>query len=399
MAEALDARPGAQSWASRPRASRRLSTFLRGLNLGVRGLVAKELRARSRGWRPALLLTAYLGILALAVTGFLALVNRVGGTMPPNVGAQLFSTLMLVVVLLLAFITPSLTAGAVSGERERRTLDLLLVTRSSTLGLAAGKLAGSLVYVLFLLAASLPAFALVYLFGGVPPRYLVLALVVAITTAITHASIGLLLSSVFKRTALATALTYFVVIVLVFGISLASMVASIAAASQSPSAPPFATGTLSGRGTVVPMSSLQGSTIVYGNPPPGFVSASPLTALAFVMPSDSTSAGYYNGYSPYYVGVPLIGTMLRAGLGAGVSYAAPLRSGLGTHVTYVVGSDPTAGQVEIVETWAPWVSYLAIGALMTLVCLLGAALAMAPIKPWQAWRLRRRRRLPAEATP
>src|SRR6185295_9683946 len=115
---------------------------------------------------------SYLLLLSGGVLGFLYLVRLGMGVIPPTLGSQLFSSLALGAVLLLAFITPALTAGAVSGERERRTLDLLLVTRASPLGLVLGKLAGSLLYVLFLLLAALPAFALVYLYGGVPPRYL-----------------------------------------------------------------------------------------------------------------------------------------------------------------------------------------------------------------------------------
>ena len=38
-----------------------LAEFATGLRLGLRGLVEKELRTRSRGWRPMWLLTGYLG--------------------------------------------------------------------------------------------------------------------------------------------------------------------------------------------------------------------------------------------------------------------------------------------------------------------------------------------------
>src|SRR5207253_1460100 len=125
-----------------------------------------------------------------------------------NLGQLLFGALAAGSVLLVAFIAPALTAGALSGERERRTLDLLLVTRASPLGLAAGKLAGAMLWVIYLLMASLPALGIVYLFGGVPLMTVVASLVVTIATALGYSALGLLLSAVFRRTVVATVLAF-----------------------------------------------------------------------------------------------------------------------------------------------------------------------------------------------
>ncbi len=184
-----------------------------GLALGVRGIVGKEVRSRSRGWRPMLLLTFYLVVLALAVVTVLGVAVAQTGTISPNLGQLLFGALAAGSVLLVAFIAPALTAGALSGERERRTLDLLLVTRASPLGLAAGKLAGAMLWVIYLLVASLPALGIVYLFGGVPLMTVVAALVVTIATALGYSALGLLLSAVFRRTVVATVLAYGAVMV------------------------------------------------------------------------------------------------------------------------------------------------------------------------------------------
>src|SRR5512133_3836877 len=242
-----------------------------GLLLGLRSLVGKEMRSRSRGWRPVLILTGYLGLLTISVAGFLGLVGKVGGVISPTIGTQLFSALAMGSVLLLAFITPALTVGAVSGERERRTLDLLLVTRSSPLGLAAGKLAGSLLYVVYLLAASLPAFALVYLFGGVPALYLGMVLAVAVMTALAHASLGLFLSALLRRTIVASVVAYLLVLFMVFGLPFVSAVAMVSQQAR--------------------MGVQQ-----FGGPPPAFMYASPRTSLTSVLPGGSPA-----------MGVPLVG--------------------------------------------------------------------------------------------
>jgi ABC-type transport system involved in multi-copper enzyme maturation permease subunit len=332
-----------QSWAS----------FWLGLSLGLRGLLGKELRARSRGWRPAMLLTCYLVGLAAAVVGFLYLAGQAIGVISPTIGTQLFSALAVGAILLLAFITPALTAGAISGERERRTLDLLLVTRASPLGLVLGKLAGSLLYVLFLLAAALPAFALVYLYGGVPPRYLAMVMLVAAVTAIGHAALGLLLSALFKRTLIALVLSYVVVLTLVVGLPFAAVVLGIARqiSPATRSGPP-------GFGA-----------------PPAFLYASPLLSLGSVLPGGSTEAD-------------LIGAAMQSVLYRGAG-PQPAEQSI-TRRVYVVGFDPTTGRPLTATGWAPWVFHLALDGAFAAVGVLVAAIALMPVKPWQAWRVRRR---------
>lgn len=324
-----------------------------GLMLGLRGLVAKELRSRSRGWRPMWLLTGYLGALTLGVAGFLALVARAGGTIPPTMGTQLFSSLALGAVLLLAFITPALTVGAISGERERRTLELLLVTRASALGLVGGKLLGSLIYILFLLAASLPAFSLVYLFGGVPPRYLAMVLAVAAVTAVAHAALGLLLSALLRRTIVASVVAYLLVLAVVLGLPFVSAATSVASQMYR-SAPPQSVG-----------------------PPPVYLYASPMVSLASVMPAGPPGSG-----------MSLIGDLVRVFVGGGREGFTVQQPGIPvTHSVHVVAMDPVTGQPKLVVTWAPWVYHFIFSGVLTLLCLFGAALALAPVKPWRRWRL------------
>ena len=341
-----------------------------GLALGVRGLVAKEMRSRSRGWRPMWLLTFYLAALTVVVAGFPALLGGIGGTISPTMGTQIFAVLAIGSVLLLAFITPALTVGAVSGERERRTLDLLLITRTSALGLVSGKLLGSLVYVLYLLVASLPAFALVYLFGGVPLFHLGMVLAVAAVTAVTHAALGLLLSALLRRTSLASVVAYLLVLFLVFGLPFVAVASSVA-------------------NPAVPMAKVPTDTS-QANLPPVYLYASPLVSVASVLPLPG---------GPY--GIPLIGSLLAVGSVARYSssyayssyaYSSAITSqsvGMMQTIIYT-GSNPLTGEPQTLTTWAPWVYHFAFSAVLAILCLLGAALATAPIKPWQAWRIRRR---------
>lgn len=332
-----------------------------GLVLGLRGLLGKELRSRSRGWRPMLLLTGYLSLLTVAVAGFLGVIGRIGGVISPVIGTQLFSTLAVAAVLLLAFITPALTVGAVSGERERRTLDLLLVTRASPLGLVGGKLAGSLFYVLFLMLATLPAFALVYLFGGVPAIYLGMVLAVAAVTALAHASLGLFLSALLRRTIVASIVAYLLVLFAVFGIPFVSTVSTTVAMQQQAS-----------RGGPQ-----------FPGPPPAYTYVSPLSSLPSVLPSASPSAG---GSVFGLMG------MLLLGIG-GYGYSGAMQGVQSSNLTqavYVVSVDQATGQPQTVTKLAPWVYNFAFSAVFSFLCIALTALLLAPVKPWRAWRFRRR---------
>ena len=356
----------------------RNAEFRRGLALGLGGLVAKELRSRSRGWRPMLVLTGYLAALTVGVAGFLAVMGQASGVVFPNIGTVLFLVLAIGCVLLLAFITPALTVGAISGERERRTLDLLLVTRASAVGVVAGKLAGSLLYILFLLAASLPAFALVYLFGGIPPRYLALVLVVAASTALAHAALGLLLSALLRRTLVASLAAYFLVLGLVLGIPFIATVVGITQQVQGYAgrvvmAGPAGPGVAADAGAARPTRALL--------PPSAHLFVSPLFVLTSVLPGEAL------GFGVPFFGYPF-SMMFPAGGGP------PPDAGLALSLfdrAYVVGFDPATGQPEIVVAWAPWVYQLAWTLALTAVSLLWSALALAPVKPWRAWRARRRR--------
>ena len=81
------------------------------------------------------------------------------------------------------------SAIAVSTEKDRRTLELLLVSRLTDTQLVFGKLAGSLARVILLLLSAVPMFALAGLFGGVTPQQLARVFVVTGAAALASGSI------------------------------------------------------------------------------------------------------------------------------------------------------------------------------------------------------------------
>lgn len=184
----------------------------------INPIVVKELRGRMRGARPYAVLTGFL----LAMVGAGSAINwlitnqaRFGGTvLSPQVGQGLFSGLAMVELLLVIFLAPALTSGAISGEREQLTYDLLLTTPLRPARILWGKLVAALSYLFLLVFAAVPLFSVVLIFGGVEPRDMGKALLLLAVCAVFFGAIGLFFSALVRRTQRATVLSYTVTLLL-----------------------------------------------------------------------------------------------------------------------------------------------------------------------------------------
>ena len=197
---------------------------LRDVGTGVLAVGTKELRGRMRGRRAFIFLTFYLLILG-AFAWMLELIQeqRAGtnftGTFfaAAQIGREVFIGLIMFQTLLVVFLAPAYTAGAISLEREKQTLDLLATTPISSLAIVLGKLASALTFVFLLILSSIPLTALVFTFGGVSPDDLIRGYLILFVTGFGLGSVGLFASSLVRRTQAATVLTYFLVLALTLG--------------------------------------------------------------------------------------------------------------------------------------------------------------------------------------
>src|SRR5487761_257360 len=182
-------------------------------------IVAKEYRSRMRTWRSPVAMMVYIlliGGLGFAVFSMIANASS-GITGGSNYGQELFSALVGFQVILLTFVTPGLTAGAISSERERQTIDLLFVTRIRPFSIIWGKLLASMSFVVLLLLLSVPIFSLVFLFGGIEVDQVVYTFLVILVAALTMGVIGIAFSTWFRRSLAATVAAYVSAFVLLFG--------------------------------------------------------------------------------------------------------------------------------------------------------------------------------------
>jgi len=173
-------------------------------------VLRREARVRMRGWRAPALVTAYVGLLSSVAALIFYAFSRTEGpaAFAPELASIIFIALALVQLGLLVLAAPGLTAGAISGERERQTLDLLLVTHMSPFQVVIGKLGAAVGFALLLMFASLPVYGLLFLFGGFSLYRLFLTALIYVVTVLLLGSLGLYFSAVFKRTQAAVVTSY-----------------------------------------------------------------------------------------------------------------------------------------------------------------------------------------------
>jgi ABC-2 type transport system permease protein len=186
-------------------------------------VVGKEFRLRMRGWRSIAVLTAYMAILGIIAIAFLMQQAGPTSSQSSQVGLRLFQTMAIFQLFLILFVTPVSTAGAISGERQRQTWDLLLVTRLSSFGIVWGKLAAGLAFDLLLIVASLPLFSLVFLFGGVAPDDIVHTYIVFLATVVLLGVLSLCISALTRRLALAMVASNLIALLLGVGLTLLTL--------------------------------------------------------------------------------------------------------------------------------------------------------------------------------
>jgi ABC-2 type transport system permease protein len=194
-------------------------------------IMTKELRSRMRGRRAFIVLTVYLGLLALLTYGVYLIVapnaqNMVGGGFGGGlgqanasalIGQSIFTVLSILQLVLVCFIAPAFTAGQISMEREKQTLDLLVSTPMRPAAIVLGKLAAALAFVVLMIVAAVPITAIVLMYGGASIDDIVRQQLVLLLAALLLGTIGLFFSALLKRTQAATVLTYITMLALTLG--------------------------------------------------------------------------------------------------------------------------------------------------------------------------------------
>lgn len=171
-------------------------------------VIAVEFRLRMRSKKTPWIIGLYLLAISTIVFSYIYLETGSVGYFNSNRSRELFILLSFIQFIMLSFVTPGLTAGVISGEREKQTLNLLLVTTLSPTKIIIGKWLSSLSFMLLLIIATMPLYSIVFLYGGISPLQLIEVFGFYIISMFAIGSLGILFSTLIKKTSIATILTY-----------------------------------------------------------------------------------------------------------------------------------------------------------------------------------------------
>ncbi len=186
----------------------------------------KEIKLRFRSGKSFLGLLFYLLALSILLIGYMyiGMLSNTNGFFKPENSRDMFMLFSFIQLCLILFITPGLTGGVISSERERQTLNILLTTTQSSIGIVIGKLLSSLSYLVLLLFASLPLYSLVFLYGGVSPTQIFYTFMFFLFTMIAIGSLGVLFSTLIRKTIVSMVTTYSSVLFLAGGTAVIALI-------------------------------------------------------------------------------------------------------------------------------------------------------------------------------
>ena len=189
--------------------------------MNMNPILQKDIKTKLRGWRSVVLICSYVLLLTLIL-----LVYFVGNNMVTPYSRQSFNPRMAIngynilitfQFALLYLAVPAITATSISSERERQTLDLMLVTKTPAREIIIGKIMVSLAHILLLLIASMPVIGIVFFFGGINFLDLIKLIFFYVLTSLFVASSGVFFSTIFKRNIVSIIVTYIFLGLVTFG--------------------------------------------------------------------------------------------------------------------------------------------------------------------------------------
>lgn len=174
-------------------------------------IVKKDVRVQSRSMKICWGVFAYELILALVF--FIAMItieqgNRYSTSNIYSALVWLYPVLAVTQLIILGIVVPVRTASSISGEKERQTFDIMMTTGMTPFSVILGKVMTAIVQSMFFVVASMPVMALSFVIGGMSWSYLFWFLCVALLVSVFAASIGILCSSLCKKTISAVIMSY-----------------------------------------------------------------------------------------------------------------------------------------------------------------------------------------------
>lgn len=194
----------------------------------INPVLEKDIKTKLRGWRSSVLITSYVFLLGLILLLFFygngMLFPNSLQNFDPRMAINGYNLIITFQFALLFLAVPAITATSISSERERQTLDLMLVTNTPARKIILGKIMVSLAHIMLLLIASMPVIGAVFFFGGISIFDIGKLLLFYLITSFFVASCGVFFSTLFKRNIVSIIVTYIFLGLITFGPFLALVI-------------------------------------------------------------------------------------------------------------------------------------------------------------------------------
>lgn len=168
----------------------------------INPVLRREAKTSLRNWKIFYAVAAYVLIIT-AIAGisiWQLMYNSYNPSFDPSEMLTVYIILTVVQLGLVLLVTPSFTASSISGERERQTLDLLLVTKMKPMSIIVGKFLSGLSVIALMVFATMPIFALIMYFGGTNMLYIIAVTVYMLLVCCAFGAIAIFFSTVFRKT-------------------------------------------------------------------------------------------------------------------------------------------------------------------------------------------------------
>lgn len=178
-------------------------------------VMQRELLTNLRANRAFLLMLVYQLALASVLLFAYPSGQRVDLSSDSSAARQLVDFFFLGQYVLASLMAPTFASGAISGEKERKTYEMLLASPLRPWAIVIGKMVASLTHLAVLIIASLPIIMLALPLGGVSVYEVLAAYLWLLISIILFGSIGLACSCGFRRTSSSLVVSYLIILPLV----------------------------------------------------------------------------------------------------------------------------------------------------------------------------------------
>ena len=179
---------------------------------------------RMRSFKTLLIAAAYM-VVMLAVT--LLIMGRIFGNEATFYSIRnsvtCYQAQMVTQFILILLIAPAMTSGAIAGERERQTLELLLVTNTRSFRIVIGKAMESFAMLALLIVCGFPVMCLTMVAGAVTLPQILIGELFLLLIAFASVSVGVF-SSTLARSTVASGVISYLILLAIGGLTLIPLI-------------------------------------------------------------------------------------------------------------------------------------------------------------------------------